>query len=158
MVVKCGLKIPSQGNCSASRVIPSSLSEWRDFQFAPNNHNLFFFLQSLPSTILFKLEHVLFYQFYAKITVLSITKCSVRQVSTTSSRHARGRLTPPHVRRKFPERVKIAGVQENCCGLSINNPCLAQAKDKSFLYNGLFPTPFSMLVKETMFENGLGDR
>ena len=44
------------------------LPEWRNFQFAPTNHYGFFFLHTFPSTIAFRLEYVLFYQFYAKIT------------------------------------------------------------------------------------------
>ena len=57
----------------ACRVMPKSLDaeqlpEWRNFQFAPKNHYGFFFLHTLPSTIAFKLEYVLFYQFCAKIT------------------------------------------------------------------------------------------
>ena len=61
---------------------------------------------TLSSTIVIKLEYVLFYQFYAKNSTLSIKKCSVRLLST-SWRHAQGRLTPPGTRRKYPERVKI---------------------------------------------------
>ena len=34
----------------------------------PKNHYGFFFLHTLPSTIAFRFEYVLFYQFYAKIT------------------------------------------------------------------------------------------
>ena len=44
------------------------LPEWRNFQFAPKNHYGFFFLHSLPSAIAFRLQYVLFYQVYAKIT------------------------------------------------------------------------------------------
>ena len=40
-----------------------------EFQFAPKNHYGFFFLHTLPSTIVLRLEYVLFYQFYAKITI-----------------------------------------------------------------------------------------
>ena len=40
----------------------------KNFQFAPKNHYWFFFLQTLPSTTAFRLEYVLFYQFYTKIT------------------------------------------------------------------------------------------
>ena len=60
-----------QGNCSASRGLPSNaeqLPECRNFQLTPKNHYGFFFLHTLPSTIAFRLECVLFYQFYAKIT------------------------------------------------------------------------------------------
>ena len=64
-------KFRHEGNCSASRGSSSDaeqLPEWRNFQFAPSNHYGFLFLHTLPSTIAFRLEHVLFYQFYAKIT------------------------------------------------------------------------------------------
>ena len=44
------------------------LLEWQNFRFAPKNHYGFFFLYSLPLTIVFRLEYVLFYQLYAKIT------------------------------------------------------------------------------------------
>ena len=44
------------------------LFEWQNFQYAPKNHYGFFFLHTLPSTIAFRLENVLFYQFYAKKT------------------------------------------------------------------------------------------
>ena len=37
----------------------------------------FSFLHTFPSTIVFKLEFVLLYQFYAKITVFFIKKCAV---------------------------------------------------------------------------------
>ena len=105
MVVRFELKIPSLGitvrhhsacnGCSvrienfvtrvtvrhheACRVMPNSYPEWRNFQFEPNNHYRFFFLHTLPSTIAFRLEYVLFYQLYAKITTFfSIKKRSVR--------------------------------------------------------------------------------
>ena len=64
-------KFRHEGNCSASRSLPSDaeqLPEWRNFQFAPKNYYGLFFLHTLPSTIAFRLEYVLFYQFYAKIT------------------------------------------------------------------------------------------
>ena len=60
-----------EGYCSASQGLPSvaeQLPKWHNFQFAPKNHYGFFFLQNLPSTTAFRLEYVLFYQFYAKIT------------------------------------------------------------------------------------------
>ena len=53
------------------------LPEWRNCQFAPKNHYGFFFLHTLPSTIAFRLEYVLFYQFYTKITTFFIRKSSV---------------------------------------------------------------------------------
>ena len=64
-------KFRNEGNCSVSRGLPSDteqLPEWRNIQFAPNNHYGFLFLHTLPSTIAFRLEYVLFYQLYAKIT------------------------------------------------------------------------------------------
>ena len=72
MVVRCW-KFHHEGNCSASRGLPSDaeqlhVPEWRNFQFAPMNHCGFYFLHTLLSTIAFRLEYVLFYQFYAKIT------------------------------------------------------------------------------------------
>ena len=59
-------------------MILNSYVERRNFQFTPNNHYRFFFFHSLPSTISFKFEHVLFYQFNAEISAFSIKKCSVR--------------------------------------------------------------------------------
>ena len=38
-------------------MMPNSYPEWRDFQFAPNNHYGFFFLYTLPSTIAFRLDY-----------------------------------------------------------------------------------------------------
>ena len=90
------------------RVMPNSYPERRNFQFAPNNHCRFFFLAYSYSTIVSKLENVLFYQFYAEINAFSIKKCSVWHLCTTYWLHARGRLTPLHARRKYPEWVKIA--------------------------------------------------
>ena len=89
-----------------------SYPEWRNFQFAPNNHHWLFFLHTFPSTIVFKLDYVLFYQLYAKMCTFSIKKCLVQHLSTSWS-HARGRLTPPRVRRKYPEWVEIV---ENLVG------------------------------------------
>ena len=67
-------KFRHEGNCSASRGLPSDadqLPEWRNFQFAPKNHYGVFSLHTLPSTIGFRLEYVLFCQFFAKITTFS---------------------------------------------------------------------------------------
>ena len=64
-------KFCHKGICSASRGWPSDdeqLPEWRNFQFAMKNHYGFFFLHTLPSTIAFRLDYVLFYHFYTKIT------------------------------------------------------------------------------------------
>ena len=51
---------------------------------------------------------VSFYQFYAEISTFSIKKCLVRLLSMMPRRHARGRLTPPGIRWKYAELVKIA--------------------------------------------------
>ena len=100
------------GNCSASRGSPK-LPEWWNFQFAPNNHYKFFFLHNLPSTVVFKLEYALLYRLFAEITTFPIISSrNVRLLSTTSWRHARGRLTPPDIRRNYPERVNIAENQD----------------------------------------------
>ena len=112
----------------ACRVMLNSYPEWRHFQFAPNNHYGFFFLHTLPSTIAFRFEYVLVYQFYAEITTfVSIKKClfgsylrcwrwndwqwrqhDVKTCKMTSKRHNRrpvfmhkSRLTLPRVRRHF---------------------------------------------------------
>ena len=64
-------KFRHEGNCLASRGSPSDTEQlpvWRNFQFAPKNHYGLFSWHTLPSTIAFRLEYVLFYQFYAKIT------------------------------------------------------------------------------------------
>ena len=50
----------------AFRLMPNRYSEWRKFQFAPNNNFWLFFLHSLPSTISSKLEYALFCPFNAK--------------------------------------------------------------------------------------------
>ena len=63
---------------SASLVMPNSYPEWRNFHFEPNNHYRFFFFHTLLSTIAFRLECMLFYQIYTKITTFSIKRCSVR--------------------------------------------------------------------------------
>ena len=49
-------------------MMPNSYPSDGIFQFAPKNHYGFIFLYTLPSTIAFRLEYVLFYQFYTKIT------------------------------------------------------------------------------------------
>ena len=73
-------KFRHEGNCSASWGLPSDaeqLPEWQNFQFALRNHYGFFFLHTLPSTIAFRLEYVLFNHFYAKITTVFIKKSLV---------------------------------------------------------------------------------
>ena len=57
-------------------------AKWRNFQFEPNNHYRFFFLRTLISTTAFRLDYILFYQFYAKITTFFLLKkCLVRLLS-----------------------------------------------------------------------------
>ena len=104
----------------ASWVMPNSYPEWRHFQFASHNYYWFFFLHTLPSTSVFKLGYALFYQFYAKIRTFSIKKCSVWLLSMTSWCQALGHLTPPGIRRKYPEWVKITENQE----IIILNPAI----------------------------------
>ena len=58
----------------ASLLMPNSYLEWRNFQFAPNNH-WFFFLHTLSSTIEFKFKYALF---YAKMCTFFIKKCLVK--------------------------------------------------------------------------------
>ena len=53
------------------------LPEWRNFQFAPNNRYRFFFLHTLPLTIVFKCGYALFDQFYAEIRTFVIKKCLI---------------------------------------------------------------------------------
>ena len=61
------------GNCSASRGLPSDAEQLpSDGIFNLHRRTImvhygFFFLHTLPSTIAFRLEYVLFYQFYANI-------------------------------------------------------------------------------------------
>ena len=52
----------------------NSYSKWWNFQSALKNHYGFFFLHlhTLPSTIAFRLEYVLFYKFYAKTTTFFV--------------------------------------------------------------------------------------
>ena len=125
-------KFRHEGNCLTSRGLPSDdeqLHEWRNFQVAPKNHYGFFFLHTLPSTIAFRLECVLFYHFYAKITTFfdqekfgttPVLYVDVEtfggklmwkwrqdfqnEVKTSKSsywRHARETSYTPHVRRHF---------------------------------------------------------
>ena len=123
MVVMCWLKIPSRGH-EACRVMQNSYPEWRNFHFAPNNHYSFFFLHTLPSTIVFKLEYALLHQFYAEISTLSIKKYSVRLLSTTSWSPARGRLTLPGIKRKYRERVKITVNSVGCASQGMGQKIL----------------------------------
>ena len=50
----------------ACRVMANSYPEWRDFQFASNNHYGFFLSHTIPSTIAFRLEYEFVYQFHAE--------------------------------------------------------------------------------------------
>ena len=80
-------------------------------------------LQTLLTMIVFKLEYVLFYQFYVKMYPFSTKKCSVRHLSSMSWRHAWGHLASPRVRWKYPEQMKIT---ENVVGYArITHLCLA---------------------------------
>ena len=98
----------TRDSCSASQGLPNSYPEWRNFQFAPNNHYISFFLHSFPSSIVFNLDmHFLSILWWNKYTYIFIKKCLVGPLSATSWRHARGRLTPPGIRWKYPERMKI---------------------------------------------------
>ena len=78
----------------------------------------FFLLRTLPSTFVLKFEDALFYQCCAKISTYSIRKCSVLVQSTTSWRHARGRLTPlvqyVNIQNEWKSRKTLSGMQENC--------------------------------------------
>ena len=117
-----------------------SKSEWQNFQFAPKNHYGFFFLHTFPSTTAFKLEYALFYQFFSKLTVFFIKKCSVQLLSKTlTSKHLmendvknwshdvknwcldikkrpdimhQSRLTPPHVRQHFLAQVGFTEIPD----------------------------------------------
>ena len=113
----------------ACGVMLNSYPKWQNFWFASNNHYIFFFLhtlRSLPLTTAFSIECVLFYQFHARITAFSSKKCSVRLLSKKLMSkclvpndikndvkidvlplRTRSSYTPS-VRRKYPERVKIA--------------------------------------------------
>ena len=61
----------------------NSCSEWRNFQFAWDDYYWFFFLHTLPSTIAFRLDYLLFYLFYAKITTFFLKNFLVRLLSNT---------------------------------------------------------------------------
>ena len=50
---------------------------WSADQSASNNPYVLYFLHTVPTTIVFKLEYVLFYQFYAELSIFSIKTCSV---------------------------------------------------------------------------------
>ena len=57
------------GNCSASRGLPNIIQSDRIFNSYRMTITVSFFLCTFPSTIAFRLEYVLFYQFYTKIIV-----------------------------------------------------------------------------------------
>ena len=107
----------------------NSYPEWRNFQFALNNHyirNVFFFLHTFSSTIAFKFRFVLFYQFtlfdhecsgWLLSTTLTSKRLAETDVKMTSWRHARESSYNPapvldnislHRSRKFP-----LGIQES---------------------------------------------
>ena len=65
-------------------VMPNSYPSDGSFNSHRTTIIIDFFLHTLPSTIVLKLEYGLLYQFYAEITTFSIKKCSVRHPSTTS--------------------------------------------------------------------------
>ena len=84
-----------------------------------------FFLHTLFSTVAFRLEYVLFYQFYAKITTifdqekfgmapLLYVDVEMFGGNQCQNRHTdvmhEGRLTPPHVRRHFLAPVGFTGI------------------------------------------------
>ena len=102
--------------------MPNSYPEWRKFQFASNNHYKFFFLHTLPSTTV--INYALFYQFCVKISTFSIKKCSVQLPSTTSWRHARGRLTPPRVQKGYARKLAVQGLK--VCKEEVGNAYVIQ--------------------------------
>ena len=135
-------KFHHESNCPASRGLPSDaeqLPKWRNFQFALKNHYGFFFLHTLPSTIAFRLEYVLFYQFYTKITTffdqekfgttpllhvdietfggnwLEMTSKRQKMMWKSSSwRHARKSSYTPHLRWHFLAPVTFTEIQVGC--------------------------------------------
>ena len=112
------------------RVMSNSYPKWWNFQFAPNNHYGFFFLHTLPSTIAFRLEYVLIYQFYTEMTTVfnrfgSYLRCwrwnvlrkitsnvTIDVLTSCTSRLTRPPPPPPHatrVRRHFLALVGFVG-------------------------------------------------
>ena len=89
-----GCEMPIENSITRVTALPSDaeqLSRVTKFSLRTKQPLLtFFFLHTFPSTIVLS-----FYQFYAKMCTFSMKKCSVRHLSTTSCRQARGRLTPP---------------------------------------------------------------
>ena len=114
----------------------NSYPEWRDIQFAPNNHYGFFFLHTLASTIAFRLEYVLVcrnnYIFQKEKCLVRFLRCwrwndwqkltsawrqtmqnDVKTSESTSWHHAQessytpSSLTLPRVRRHFLVPVGI---------------------------------------------------
>ena len=62
MIVRCGLKRRvTVRHHEACRMMPNNYSEWRNFQFALNNHYTFFFFHTFPLTIVFKLGYALLF-------------------------------------------------------------------------------------------------
>ena len=66
-------------------MMPNSYAERWNFQFAPNNHYGFFFLHTLPLSITFMLEFVLF---MLKLLHFLIKRCSVWFLSEMLTRLA----------------------------------------------------------------------
>ena len=71
MIVRCWLKIPSRGYCSASQGLPSDaeqLSRVTEFSIPTEQPWWILFLAYSSFALTFVLENVLFYQIYAQIT------------------------------------------------------------------------------------------
>ena len=106
--------------------MPNNYPEWQNFQLEPNNHYRLFFLHTLLVTTAFRLEYMMFYQFYPKLTTFfrsrnvlfhsslyvdvetsgrNWSENDVKMSKMTSNHHTdvmhEGPLTPPHVRRHF---------------------------------------------------------
>ena len=111
----------------ACQLTPNSYPEWRIFKFTPHNHYGFFFLHTLPSTITFRLEYVLFYQIYAEITIFFNQEMfdSVPVYDIEVKMFCRNRLQhdvktsklssynpPPHT--KWQHFLVPSGMQETC--------------------------------------------
>ena len=73
--------------------MPNSYPERRNFQFAPNNHYVFFLLHTLPSTITLRLEYVLFDQIYAEITTFFIEMFGSVPIQDVDVKTFGGKLT-----------------------------------------------------------------
>ena len=87
--------------------MPNSYPEWSNFQFDPHNHYRFFFLRTLLSTVAFRLDYVLFYQFYAKTTTFFFLSRNVPFCSSVI------RLTSCYT--KFPSPGRVYGNSGQVC-------------------------------------------